>query len=30
MNQKIKVKQIRKRDGRVVKLEKGKVVRAIY
>jgi len=30
MNQKIKVKQIRKRDGRVVKFEKGKVVKAIH
>jgi ribonucleoside-triphosphate reductase len=30
MNQKIKVKQIRKRDGRVVKFEKNKVVNAIY
>jgi len=30
MNQKIKVKQIRKRDGGVVKFEKGKVAMAIY
>ena len=30
MNQKIKVKQIRKRDGRVVKFENGKVAREIY
>ncbi|MCK5084413.1 MAG: ribonucleoside triphosphate reductase [Candidatus Pacebacteria bacterium] len=30
MNQKIKVKQIRKRDGRVVKFEKAKVVKAIH
>ncbi|MCK4525247.1 MAG: ribonucleoside triphosphate reductase, partial [Candidatus Andersenbacteria bacterium] len=29
-SKKIKVKQIRKRDGRVVKFEKGKVVNAIY
>ncbi|MCK4525571.1 MAG: ribonucleoside triphosphate reductase, partial [Candidatus Andersenbacteria bacterium] len=29
-SKKIKVKQIRKRDGRVVKFEKGKVVKAVY
>ena len=30
MNQKIKVKLVRKRDGRIAKFDKGKIVKAVY